>query len=496
MKRLFLLSILISLLLILLSPVGYGQGGEEWSRPLRLGDGWFPDVAADSSGRIHLVYASALGDIEEYHGYDIVMYTTSQDGVRWTPPNDIGARPQLAGSEATRPYLISDAQNNLHLTFRDTTVFYARVNAAVAERANHWFQKPIQQGYFSVFAQDSQDRYHIVFTDNVVTDQCPICYHVYHTYSDNQGETWSTPLDVSSLPTGSAKPRLIVDSQDRLYLIWEAGVGGSYGQLIDPTTVLFATSTDRGATWSLPAQLSPQNDRARQPGLGIDGQENLMAVWLDPLTDVVYYRVSVDRGRTWTPTAPIPSTYGGWNIFPARLDHYVMDKDSQGNLHLVLVGRTSLAQQSLDLLHLTWDGTTWSAPDVIASFYGDVPEWPEITIANGNQLHVAWFIRPEAYIWSGGFASQIWYAQRTLDVPGTAPVPVATLTPMPSPTPEPTLAVPTVAALAPEVVQASELGFVGDITTENDEVFLILQSLIPSLLFIGLAATVVRRLRQ
>lgn len=496
MKRLFLFSILITLLLILFSPVGYGQESEAWSRPLRLGDGWFPDVAADSSGRVHLVYASAIGGLESFDGYDIVMYTSSPDGVRWTPPNDIGARPQVGGSEATRPYLISDTQNNLHLTFRDTTIFYAQAHTTLAESASNWFQKPIHQGYFSVLAIDSQERYHLVFTENVVTDQCPICYHVYHTYSDNSGESWSTPLDVSTLPTGSAKPRLVTDSQDRLYLIWEAGVGGSYGQLIDPTTVLFALSTDRGQTWSLPVQLSPQNDRARQPGLGIDGMERLMAVWLDPETDIVYYRVSPDRGRTWTPASPIADTYGGWSIFPARLDHYVMEQDSQGHLHLVLVGRTSREQQFLDLLHLTWNGTNWSAPDVIASFYGDVPEWPEITIANGNQLHVAWFIRPEAYIWSGGFASQIWYAQRTLDAPGLPLLPVPTVTPIPSPTAEATTVAPTPEPLAPEAIQASELGFMGDITTENDEVFLILQSVIPSLLLIGLAATVVRRLRQ
>lgn len=495
MKRLLFPLLLLCLLLILVSPVGYGQTNG-WSRPLRLGDGWFPDIATDVSGRVHLVYASAIGDSENYNGYDIVMYTSSLDGVKWSPANDIGARPQVGGSEATRPYLIADAHNTLHLTFRDTTVFYAQVNALQASQASNWYNKPINQGYFSVVAQDSQNRLHLVYTDNVVTDQCPICYHVYYTRSDDNGLSWSPSHDVSTLPIGSAKPRLVIDAADNLALIWEAGIGGSYGQLVDPTTVQFALSTDRGQTWSLPTQLSPQNERARQPGLGLDGQGNLVAVWLDPATDLIYYRVSSDRGRTWSASTLIPNTYGGWDIHPARLDHYVMERDSLGHLHLVLVGRTSREQHNLDLLHLVWDGQNWSNPDVIASFYGDVPEWPEIAIANGNQLHVAWFIRPEAYIWSGGYASQIWYAQRTLDAPGTAPAPLPTLTPMPTPTSAPVITLPTTEPLSNEAIQSEALGFYGDITTENDEVFLILQSLIPALLFIGLATTVARRLRH
>lgn len=495
MKRIILILSIAAILLLWASPVGQGQRNT-WSRPLRLGDGWFPDVAADVSGRVHLVYASATGDSENYQGYDIVMYTSSPDGVKWSTPNDIGARPQVGGSEATRPYLIADNNHTLHLTFRDTTVFYAQANALLAAQSNHWSIKPISEGYFSVVALDSQNRIHLVYTDNVVTDQCPICYHVYHTYSDDNGATWSAHTDVSTLPTGSAKPRLVIDDQDQLYLIWEAGIGGSYGQLIDPTSVVYTFSTDRGETWGLPMPMSPVNERARHPGIGLDGDEKVIAVWLAPQTDLVYYRLSEDRGRTFTPAAPIPNTFGGWNVHPGRLDHYVLERDSLGHLHLVLVGRIRADQRHLDLLHLVWDGQNWSTPEVIASFYGDVPEWPEMAIANGNQLHVTWFIRPEAYIWSGGYASQIWYAQRTLDAPRIEPHPLPTLTPIPSPTPEPTRLIPTVDPLSDDVVLTEALGFYGNITTENDEVFLIFQSLIPSLLLIGLVVAVTRRLRH
>lgn len=495
MKRLLFPLSLLFLLLILFSPAGRSQE-QGWSQPLRLGDGWFPDIVADASGQLHLVYASALGDSANFAGYDVVMYTTSADGVKWSTPIDIGARPQNSGSEVTRPYLITDRANNLHMTYRDTTVFYAQVPIPLAAQAGNWSLKAISQGYFSVIGIDSRGRYHLAYTDNVVTDQCPICYHLFYTYSDNSGQSWSSPTDVSSLPTGSAKPQMIIDEQDNLYLFWEAGTGGSYGQLVDPTIVLFSFSSDHGVTWSLPSQLSPPGERARHPGMGLDGEQNLVVVWLDPQTDEVYYRVSRERGRGWTTATPIPGIWGGWGVYPGRLDHYVMALDSLGQLHLVLVGRTSTSQQSLDLLHLVWNGEGWSAPEIIASFYGDVPEWPEIAIANGNELHVSWFIRPEAYIWSGGFGSQVWYAHRTLDAPRFEQVLLPTLTPAPTPTEAPLLAEPTPEPLSDAAAQAEELAFYGDITTENDEVLLILQSILPVLLFIGLSTTVIRRLQR
>lgn len=495
MKRLLFPLTLLCLLLILFSPVGHSQDFG-WSQPLRLGDGWFPDLVADASGQLHLVYASALGDSDNFAGYDVVMYTTSHDGMKWSTPVDIGARPQNAGSEVTRPYLITDRANNLHLTYRDTTVFYAQAPIALAGQASSWSLKAINQGYFSVIGIDSQGRFHLAYTDNVVTDQCPICYHLFYRYSDDGGQSWSAATDVSSLPTGSAKPQLIIDDQDNLYLFWEAGIGGSYGQLVDPTLVLFSFSTDHGQTWSLPSQLSPQGERARHPGMGLDGGQNLVVVWLDPQTDEVYYRVSRERGRNWTPVTLIPDIWGGWGVYPGRLDHYVMALDSLGQLHLVLVGRTSPGQQSLDLLHLIWNGENWSSPEIVASFYGDVPEWPEIAIANGNELHVTWFIRPEAYIWSGGFGSQVWYAHRTLDTPRYEQVVLPTLTPALTPAPTPALAEPTAEPLSDAAAQAAQLDFYSDITTENDEVFLILQSVLPVLLFIGLSTAIIRRLQR
>ena len=409
---------------------------QEWSRPQYLGDGWFPDITADPSGQLHVVWVSGrTSQNETGQAYDLVLYTTSFNGACWLSPNDIVARASEGGAEATRPTLMADSQGQLHLTFRNPAIHYAQSSPNEADNSSAWRTTLVGEGYYSSLARDSRGQLHLVFTRNKKTSTCAICYHLYYQRSSDDGLTWSQPLDISQLPTGSAKPQLQIDAEDNLYLVWETGEGGAQGQVTDPTTISFARSTNQGETWSMPFRLSSLGQMARQPGLGIDGAGRLVVVWLDTQADLFYYSTATERGRDWTSPTPIPDLYGGWGIYQSRLDHTVMERDNRGNLHLVLVGRA--AAGSLDLLHLTWNGNQWSDVETIAVFSDEYPEWPEITIANGNQLHVVWFTRPKAYIWAGGYGSQVWHAVRSLDMPGTTSIPWPTALPLPTPTPLP-----------------------------------------------------------
>lgn len=436
MKR-FLFVLLWSTVLGLAATGHNDDGG--WSRPQYLGAGWFPDIVADAAGQLHVVWVGGSVGAETQIEYDLVVYTTSADGTNWLEGNDIIARPQTGGAEATRPSLLPDRSGWLHLMFRDVVIHYARAPLTQAMTPEAWQLEPLSAGYYSTLAQDSAGGLHLVYSRKVGTATCPLCYHIFYQARPQDSSVWYEAVDVSRLSTGSAKPQLQINPDNQLFLLWEAGEGGSQGQLFDPTTVMFNTSGDGGESWGMPTQLSPLEHSARYPGLGQDGQGNLMAVWLDNRTDLVYYRVSQDRGRGWTPTALIPDVYGGWNIYPSRLDHYVMATDSLGHIHLIMVGRNSLLEGKLSLLHLTWDGAGWSSPEQIATYEGDVPEWPEVTIALGNQLHVVWFVRPEAFIWLGGKNSQVWYAQRPLNAPPAVPVLLPAMTQTPTQTAADTL---------------------------------------------------------
>jgi hypothetical protein len=126
---------LIGLLAVAVSTstgISLGQQGA-WSQPVLMGPGWFPTMAADVSGRVHLAWASTMTidhssntQGEEYSGYDVVMYASTDDGVEWDGNYDIMARKQSAGSEVTRPSFFADQIGILHMTYRDTTVYYSQ----------------------------------------------------------------------------------------------------------------------------------------------------------------------------------------------------------------------------------------------------------------------------------------------------------------------------------------------------------------------------------
>jgi hypothetical protein len=471
-----------------------------WSPPVPLSPegqfAWFPDVVVDLTGQIHVVWSSA------FVGYDVVMYTTSRNGQEWSQANDLMAFSQVAGTEATRPGVFVDQYNRVHMSFRHTSVYYAQAPAASAFSATAWTSPRVASGeqiaYASRVARDSQGTLHLIYTENVYSTNCPICYHVFYRCSDDNGERWSPPVDISRATTGAAKLQLLVDRQDNLHAVWESGRGGSYSRLEDPTRVVYAASYDRGETWSAPLGLddglSTPESNAKDITIGQSRDGQLVAAWLRLPEDQVYYRASTDQGRSWSMTQPIPDVWGGWSIYNARLDDYAMASDSAGNVHMVLVGRVSEEQTSLSLLHLIWNGVAWLEPEAILTMDGDAPEWPRIAVGNGQQLHVVWFVRDQANLFDPDNGQyRIWYVQGMAAAPEVA----ATIAPLPTPTQEPESTMKATLAPSPSPTTSwRPADNVDSTSTESDEVSLLLQSLIPSILLVGIIIIGTRLLRR
>ena len=468
-----------------------------WSTPVSLGAYWFPDVAVDGSGRVHAAWSSGAD------GFDTVMYA-AKTADNWSQPVDVAAIRQIAGGgEATRPALLVDNRNILHLTYRYTSIYYSQAPAGGAGVPGYWRSSlEIDEGYFSRMVQDSQGVLHLIFTQNVQTPGCRICYHIFYMRSIDDGLTWTDPVDISVQLTGAAKPQIIVDAQNNLHVVWESGYGGSYGQLADPTTVMYVASYDGGESWSRPLQLDPTRGAstaamARNVTIAEDGNGNLITVWWAIPEDVVYYQLSRDAGRTWSLPTPIPNVLGIWALYQSRLDSYATAVDSAGRVHLVMAGRRFAEQPRAELLHLIWDGASWSPPTVITSYEQDMPEWPRIAVGLGNQLHVVWFVRNAESLFNSDAGNyQVWYASSTTNSPAIAPVDVPAI---PPPTPIAAAATPIViptptSQIVPVSVEDAALPentlLTPNLRSENDEVLLLLLAVSPVLLVVTFTALI------
>ncbi len=510
MRKLLRGALIISLLaagLGLVFTVSFGQESA-WLEPTMLSvpseSGWFPHIAADPSGAVHVVWSSGRA-VSAETVYDTVLYRWSRDGQAWSELNDIVAMLQVAGGEVTRPFMVSDETGVLHMSYRQTDAYYSSAYAPLADSVAAW-REPIQLtqqrvAYFSELATGADGTLHLIYTNNVTTPNCRICYHVFYRRSEDEGATWTEAVDVSRILTGSAKPRLVLhQATDSLHVIWESGEGGSYGQLADAPTILYASSFDGGDNWTFPTQLSPPGIEGRNPTMALDGLGRLVAVWLGLPEDRIFYQLSADLGRTWSEPLQIPRVAGGWGVYQARLDDYDLAMDSAGALHLVAVGRLTEFQEELDLLHLVWRDELWSEPQVITSYSGDVPEWPRLAISHGNRLHAVWFVRDEAHIFdSDNQRYQIWYASTQVDAPAIRPARLATATP--SPTPEPAAPQLSVTEPAATVAPRPEIasGPPPDhqlIDSEMAALRLIAMSLLPAVLFVGAAIVGIRIRRR
>jgi hypothetical protein len=437
------------------------------------------------------------------------MYTSSQDGQTWDQIKDIAALPSQGA--VTRAAPLIDRQGIFHMTFRNLDIYYSQAPAQFVSSPGAWLPPNLvtQTGYYTRMALDNQDRLHLIFTKDISDEEntaCPGCSDVFYRWSDDHGRSWSAAVDISNLPTGSVKPQLVVDPQDNLYVVWEEGPGaGGIGMVNNPTKIMITASYDRGHTWSSPTEFIAPHGTARNSAISVDKTGKLLVTWLGLPEDLVYYQFSRDQGRSWSPPRPIPGVWGGWTVYNTKLDGSEMAVDSAGDVHLVLVGRTASEQESLSVLHLSWDGSTWTQPELITTLKGDVPEWPRIAVSNGNILNVVWFVRPEAQIWNGGGDYQIWYARGVSAAPAIGPVawPTPTVTPtsaiaaLSTPTPASTATPTPIPTLDSSLSQLSvPVEATSSIYTDNDEVLLLAKSLIPSLLIVVIVIIGVRFWRR
>lgn len=438
-KLLFQLGIICFILLLPIWMVhGQEEQSNEWTAPVQLSDqngasAWFPDISIDSIGMIHVVWSSPIytqysdDDTSTYDGYDAVIYTQSENGIEWREPMDIVALEQLGGSEATRPALFYSESDVLHLTFRDMNVFYSQSSPENAGDPQGWKSKyqlnsePI--GYFSRIAEDQDGNLHAIYTQNIPNDNCQICYHVLYRKSLDGGASWSGVTDISLLPTGAAKPQIMVDQKNYIHVVWEEGRGGSYGNVQDPSSIKYSVSYDGGNSWIIPYEFNGPSGRARNPGIGIDGDGRVLVTWLGLPEDEIYFQTSENYGRSWSSPSTIPNVFGGWSVYQSRHDAQTMTTDSDGNIHLVFVGKTDELPNSLDLVHIAWNhaGEYWHDPEVVYSYTGDVPEWPRVMIDPDNVLHLTWYVRDEAHVWdTDNQKYHVWYSQSDLNIPTIA----------------------------------------------------------------------------
>lgn len=485
-----------------------------WSTPVQLSglgqSSWFPEIAADSTGRLHAFWATSLS--AQGTVYDSLMYSTSLDGAQWTDPVDVIASRQPPG-EVPRPDVWIDRYGRLQMSFRHAYMFYTQARLDPARGAVNWAPRTqlAGYGYFSRILLDTEDRIYVVMTVNIPASGCSACFPLYFVRSDDYGSNWTDPVAVSQIPTGAAKPSFLMDSTGKLHLVWEAGRGGSFGRVPSPAQLLYSSSTNRGNSWSTPVEIKvPESAGSVHAAIVTDRQGQLMIVsgsiperpedssGQGVITGSLYYVLSFDNGVTWSEPTLIPDAA----IDDTRAqDNISVAVDSQGDVHLIanryfVSSIRNLPIANYVVSHFVWDGSKWSAPEPIVTYQGDTPEWPALTVALGNQLHAVWFVRDAANVFdpdNGDY--RIWYARRAINAQAVPPQSYPTRAPVLTPTTAPTTSAGPVFTPTPTLLAVTS-GAPRRDYREQDYLLVAAQSLLPVLALVAIAIVVARLRRR
>lgn len=468
---------------------------------------WFPDLTADDYGRVHVAWETSFlvpgASVDEPQRRVISIMHRDWDGETWSEPNDLISPLNLPPGHIYRVGIATGPSAAVYLTFNWDGARIAQAPAPVSWSASAWSAPEYLTNkgaaiYMSDVAVDAHGGVHAVWDQLVPIDgaaesagggdgtERQFSSDLFYARSTDGGRIWEPSVNLSNTAKGCTREQIEIDSAGTLWVSWDEG----WDRLTEKGTQeagWLIHSTDGGQTWSVPVVFDQPARTNVQLATASDGRGGVLAVWRTTTLNDIFYAVSRDGAQTWTAPAVIPGLFArAWEW--TRFDAYDLAVDSAGVFHLAVVGRQKVVEESAGesdgVYHLAWDGTAWSAPERVFGGIGH-PEYPRLAVAQGNRLHLVWFVRDQEFTEGGQY--KIWYSRRDLLAPALTPAP--TFTPSPPPAPTATLIVePTRTPLRlPDLQTVDTSG----LYTENDDVGIWLLSLLPALVIIGGVAVVV-----
>lgn len=455
-----------------------------WSEPIKVSPSvphhvdWFPSVAADDDGNVHIVWSTGPDDQIARPDDSGGLEYTRWDGQSWTKPTDLALiwygyvlRNSIAAAPDGRVHMLVKSWGDLGQPngMAGQDIYYMSASPQDASSYRGW-SAPVRVtagplAYYAAIALDSKGTIHALWTETDTAGQ----FGLYYAHSSDGGANWSGRIALEdSEPVWWYRAQMKVDAQDQIHVVYElGGQDTSSGGLSFGTTrsAVYSESIDGGLTWSRQvfsgrfsdAGAAPRKTTAatsatdatpgpQQPAIGIDGHGNRLLVFRDGLSGQLLFRQSAD-GVTWSMPQPLPGITRG---VVRPYDVFDMVTDSAGHVHLASIGYPS-GSSAMSVLHSEWNGQNWSRPDVVASG-PPYPEYPRLAIARGNQLHLVWFSGDKET--TDRTPVGVWYSTITAGAPTLIAAETGALSPPPfrgltvaAPPTEVPAPVPTVATL-------------------------------------------------
>ena len=201
-------------------------------------------------------------------------------------------------------------------------------------------------------------------------------YGILLSKSTDSGMTFGTPVDISRNIGSSSSPQFAVSGND-VYVVWQAKTTGKY-------QIIFAKSTDGGATFSTPVNISSNSGDSSYPKIATSGN-NVYVTWSFTVTNKDYdvlFTKSTDGGATFEIPINISNNLG---------DSGLPQMAVSGNNVYVTWENNGLGNFDVFVAKSTDNGNTFTSPVNISN--NAAPSGAPQIVASGKDVYVSWMDR-------------------------------------------------------------------------------------------------------
>ena len=297
------------------------------------------------------------------------------------------------------PALAVYSNNTVHLAWSDNTpgnseIFYRRsVNGGQSWGPVKRLTRTTGHSGSPAIAVDSSNAVHLAWRETPGNAQ------IFYRRSKDGGATWGSIRNISQSPAHSWDPKMAVDSNDGIHVVWEDCTPGNF-------EIFHRCSKDGGATWSANKRLTRTPGSSSVPAIAIDSSNVIHVVWHDqtPGNFEIFHTCSKDGGATWSPVRRLTRTPGG-SFNPA------IAIDSSKAIHLVWEGSTP-ASPWISYIRSRDGGATWSMASRLAMISPSA--YPAVAADSTGIVYVAWAVGTGLYLIGSPNGGTTWFTIQRL----------------------------------------------------------------------------------
>jgi hypothetical protein len=244
------------------------DGGATFSTPVSVsnsGEAQDGQVAVDSSGNINVVWCDGYGE------FQVAFSRSVNGGASFSAPNIVS----YAG-ETCHPAMTLDSKGNIYIAwdlqpYGDIYVGRSSDGGATFSYTDITNKTTNATSSHERITTDLSGNIYVVWTQIPSGDNHT---YVFLSHSSDGGATFSTPQNLSNNLGADDDPQIAAGLNSNINIVWRDIAPGN-------SQVFFAQSSDGGASFSTPQNLSNDSGTAGNPVIAMDSTSNVNILWMD-----------------------------------------------------------------------------------------------------------------------------------------------------------------------------------------------------------------------